>query len=75
MPRITCTVINCFGQAIWQEDDALLCERHMPPPHVRSWGEMRAEGVEIETMQEYVNEVRGFNDDSMYDPHDDYFNG
>lgn len=28
----------------------------------RSWSEMKADGIEIETMQEYVDEVRGFND-------------
>ena len=79
MPRLECSVINCPRPPIWEEEDDVLCERHMPDPHVRSWGEMKAEGVEIETMQEYVDEVRGFNDDSMYDEpadaYDDYFNG
>lgn len=31
----------------------------------REWSEMKAEGIEIETMQEYVDEVRGFHD---YEP-------
>ena len=28
----------------------------------REWSEMKADGIEIETMQEYVDEVRGFHD-------------
>ena len=33
----------------------------------RDWSELRADGVEIETMQEYIDEVRGFHD---YPPED-----
>lgn len=63
-----CQVINCQREAIADDDGQLdvarptLCERHMPNPHVRSWAEMKADGIEIETMSEYVAEVRGFND-------------
>ena len=42
----------------------------------REWSEMKAEGIEVETMQEYVDEVRGFNDydePEPYDPYDDPF--
>ena len=36
-------------------------------PHkgYREWSEMKADGIEIETMQEYVDEVRGLHD---YEP-------
>jgi len=46
-----------------------MCERDY-----REWSEMKAEGIEIETMQEYVDEVRGFHDfdePEPYDPYDD----
>lgn len=63
MALIECHVINCARQPIWEDEAGeLLCERHMPDQSVRSWAEMKAEGIEIETMPEYQNEVRGFND-------------
>lgn len=65
MKRLECAVINCGRQPIVDDDGEMLCERHMPDPNTRSWAEMKAEGIEIETMAEYANEVRGFND---YDP-------
>lgn len=40
----------------------------MPDPSVRSWAEMRREGIEVETMQEYRDEVRGLHDDEPYEP-------
>lgn len=82
MPRATCAVINCHRLPVWEQEGSgdLLCERHMPDPSVRSWAEMKAEGIEIETMPEYVNEVRGLHDfadppepdeyDDQYDPYD-----
>lgn len=40
--------------------------------HYRSWSEMKSEGIEIETMQEYIDEVRGFNDyEPDFDDRDD----
>ena len=33
----------------------------------QDWSEMKAEGIEVETMSDYVNEVRGFNDYSDYE--------
>jgi len=38
----------------------------------QEWSEMAAEGIEIETMEEYRNEVRGFND---YEDYEDYLCG
>lgn len=70
MPRAVCVVINCHRSPYWECDDTgdLLCERHAPDPSVREWSEMKGEGIEIETMQEYIDEVRGMNDyPAMYD--------
>lgn len=46
-----------------------MCNENFPfpePPwperNYREWSEMKAEGIEIETMQEYVDEVRGLHD-------------
>ena len=41
----------------------------------REWSEMKAEGIEVETMQEYVDEVRGFHDFDEPEPMDaeDYY--
>ncbi len=66
-----CDVLRCGREAVLDDGEMILCERHAPDPSVRSWQEMKAEGIEIETMTEYQNEVRGFND---YDPPepDDY---
>jgi hypothetical protein len=67
---IECAVRNCPRPPIFEDEAGdKLCERHMPDPNVRSWSEMKAEGIEIETMAEYQNEVRGFHD---YEPMDDY---
>lgn len=38
----------------------------------REWSEMKADGIEIETMQEYVDEVRGFHDFDEPEPPDPY---
>jgi len=62
---LECVVQNCGRPAAWFDGEQVLCERHMPDPSVRSWASMKAEGIEIETMAEYQNEVRGFND---YEP-------
>lgn len=75
---IECAVRNCWRQPVFQDESGdLLCERHMPDPSVRSWAEMKAEGIEIETMQEYRDEVRGLHDydepcePNEYDMHED----
>lgn len=71
MKLIECAVRNCPRPPVAEDDNGdLLCERHMPDPSVRTWAEMKAEGIEIETMEEYRNEVRGFHDD--YEPLDAY---
>ena len=72
MGLIECSVRNCGRQPVWEDEEGLLCERHMPDPHTRSWAEMRAEGIEIETMAEYQAEVRGFNDLDPPEPPDPY---
>ena len=58
MKRLKCAVINCPRQPIYDDDGEMVCERHAPDPHTRSWGEMRAEGIEVETMAEYQAEMR-----------------
>jgi hypothetical protein len=73
MTLIECEVRDCGRPPVWKDDENVyLCERHMPDPHVRSWGEMRAEGIEVETMAEYQAEVRGFNDMDPPEPPDPY---
>lgn len=69
---LECCVINCDRQPIWGDGDDILCERHMPDPHTRSWAEMKAEGIEIETMAEYAAELRYVPDYDPGDPYDDY---
>jgi hypothetical protein len=74
MSLLECAVRNCPRQPVWEDDydGELLCERHMPDPSVRSWAEMKADGVEIETMAEYAAEVRGFSDFDPPEPPDPY---
>ena len=61
----------------WDENCTGECWLDAPQDRAyREWSEMKAEGIEIETMQEYVDEVRGFNDydePEPYDPYDDPF--
>lgn len=75
MKQLECAVVNCFREPRWDVDGDVLCDRHAPDPSVRSWAEMKAEGIEIETMQEYQDEVRGFHDHppDPPDPYDDYY--
>lgn len=78
MSLMECAVLNCNRQPVWHDEDDtgdFLCQRHMPDPSVRSWSEMKAEGIEVCTMQEYRDEVMGFHDypPEPPDPYDDYY--
>lgn len=64
MPMMQCSIVNCPDQPIFEDEETSnkLCARHMPDPGTRTWAEMKSEGIEIETMEEYRDEVRGFHD-------------